>query len=82
MNNIIETLFDAFEPERQSPAEKEAVKAAEGILRQAEAKLTENELESLTNALLCIGSANCLESFTRGLRLGVQLTLEGQRPLD
>ena len=77
MDSIIETLFDLLDPELQSPAEKAAIHAVEETIQQVRAKLTEEEFESLSGALLDIGSANCLDCFARGLRLGMRLMLEG-----
>ena len=77
MESVIETLYKALEPERQSPAERAAIRAAESAVRQAEAKLTREEFENLWNALMDIGHADELGSFARGLRLGMCLVLEG-----
>ena len=77
MNNVIETLYEALTPDGQSPAEKAAIKAAENAVRQAEAKLTRQEFDSLWNALMDIGHADELDWFARGLRLGMRLMLEG-----
>ena len=73
MDSIIEILFDALEPERQSPKERAAIHAAEENLRQVKEKLTEEESESLAATFLDIGSINCQDSFARGLRLGMRL---------
>ena len=43
--------------------------------------LTREEFENLWSAVIDIGDADCLSSFTLGFRLGVQLTLEGLRPI-
>ena len=79
MDSIIEILFDALEPERQSPKERAAIHAAEENLRQVKEKLTEEESESLAATFLDIGSINCQDSFARGLRLGMRIMLEGFR---
>ena len=73
MDSIIEILFDALEPDRQSPKERAAIHAAEENLRQVKEKLTEEEFESLAATFLDIGSINCQDSFARGLRLGMRL---------
>ena len=39
--------------------------------------MTREEFENLWDALMDIGRANELESFARGLRLGMRLMLEG-----
>ena len=77
MDSIIETLFDASEPERRSPKGRAAMHAAEETLRQVKEKLTEEEFESLAATFLDIGSINCQDSFARGLRLGMRIMLEG-----
>ena len=77
MDSIIEILFDALEPDRQSPKERAAIHAAEENLRQVREKLTEKEFESLAATFLDIGSINCQDSFARGLRLGMRIMLEG-----
>ena len=69
MNDLIKTLYEALEPDRQSLAEKAAIKEAESAVQQAEAKLTREEFENLWDALMDIGRANELEIFARGLRL-------------
>ena len=60
----------------------EAKKALmEEAVRAVEKRLTREEFENLWSAVIDIGDADCLSSFTLGFRLGVQLTLEGLRPI-
>lgn len=81
MNPLIEKLFAAMDPTQPSEAEIQAVQAAKESIRAAEQRLTYDEFENLWNAIMDINSASDLDSFTLGFRLGVQLTLEGLRPI-
>lgn len=80
MNQLMETLFAAMGTTQQS-AEAQAVEAAKEAVRAAEQRLTYREFEDLWNAIMDIGSAGHQDSFTLGFRLGVQLMLEGLRPV-
>lgn len=81
MNQLMETLFAAMDTTQQSEAEAQAVEAAKEAVRAAEQRLTCKEFEDLWNAIMDIGFAGHQDSFTLGFRLGVQLTLEGLRPV-
>ena len=81
MSQLMETLFDLLDV-HQSEAEAQAVKAAKEAVQTAEQRLTHQEFEQLWNAIMDIGDASLLDSFTLGFRLGVQLTLEGLRPIS
>ncbi len=82
MSQLMETLFSLLEAPQQSNAEAEAVKAAEPAVLAAQQRLTDQEFDRLWDALMDIGDANLVNSFTLGFRLGVQLTLEGLRPIN
>lgn len=82
MNQLMETLFSAIGSSQQSEAEAQAVRAAKEAVQTAEQRLTHQEFEQLWNAIMDIGAASLLDSFTLGFRLGVQLTLEGLRPIS
>ena len=82
MNPLMETLFSVLEPSQQSEAEAQAVQAAKEAVQTAEQRLTHQEFDQLWNAVMDIGDASLLDSFTLGFRLGVQLTLEGLRPIS
>lgn len=82
MSQLMETLFAAMDTTQASEAEAQAVKAAKEAVRAAEQRLTYEEFESLWEALMDVGFAGHLDSFTLGFRLGVQLTLEGLRPIS
>lgn len=81
MNQLMETLFAAMDTTQPSEAEMRAVKAAKEAARAVEQRLTYDELENLWDAIMDIGLAGHQDSFTLGFRLGVQLTLEGLRPV-
>ena len=81
MNQLMETLFFSLDSQ-QSEAEKQAHKAAKEAVRAAEQRLTYDEFENLWDAIRGIERACDLDSFTLGFRLGVQLTLEGLRPIS
>ena len=80
MNSIIETLYSVF---GSYPLEEEtqAVQASKEAVRAAGQHLTYDEFENLWNAIGDIKDASDLGSFTLGFRLGVQLMLEGLRPI-
>lgn len=81
MNQLMEALFAAMDTTQQSETEAQAVEAAKEAVRAAEQRLTYKEFEDLWNAIMDIGFAGHQDSFTLGFRLGVQLTLEGLRPV-
>ena len=81
MNQLMNALFLALGADQQEE-EAKAVKAASSAVRAAQQRLTYEEFEALWNAIddICCGSD--LDSFTLGFRLGVQLMLEGLRPIS
>lgn len=83
MSEIMETLFTAlqFQSSTQQEAEARATQASKKALRTVQQKLTPEEFDALWNSITDIDSASNLDSFTQGFRLGVQLTLEGLRPV-
>ena len=74
MSSIIEKLFWSTQSTLQSEAEKRAMAAVERLVLPW---LTEAELDRLWAAVAEMEQADCLDSFTCGYRLGVQLTVEG-----
>ena len=82
MSQLMKTLFSTLELSGQQETERQAVKASKEAVRAAEKHLTYDEFENLWNAISNIEQASDLDSFTLGFRLGVQLTLEGLRPVD
>lgn len=81
MNQLMETLFASIGEGRRAEAGVQALQDSREAVRAAEQHLTYEEFDNLWNAIAGIGSAGCLDSFTLGFRLGVQLTLEGLRPI-
>lgn len=81
MNQLMETLFTLLDGPRME-AEAKAVRASKEAIRAAQQRLTYEEFEDLWDAISGIGCAGELDAFTLGFRLGVQLMLEGLRPLD
>lgn len=82
MSQLMETLFSTLDSVPPSKAERRAVEAAEGPIQAAQQRLSHEEFESLWHAISGIYNASELDSFTLGFRLGVQLTLEGLRPIS
>ena len=81
MSQLMENLFSLLGSPMASEAERRAVEESEDAVRAVEKRLTREEFENLWSAVIDIGDADCLSSFTLGFRLGVQLTLEGLRPI-
>ena len=81
MDQLMENLFSLLGSPMASEAERRAVEESEEAVRAVEKRLTREEFENLWSAVIDIGDADCLSSFTLGFRLGVQLTLEGLRPI-
>ena len=81
MSQLMENLFSLLGSPMASEAERRAVEESEEAVRAVEKRLTREEFENLWSAVIDIGDADCLSSFTLGFRLGVQLPLEGLRPI-
>lgn len=81
MSQLMKTLLCTLDS-KQLEGEAEAVKASKEAVRAAEKRLTYDEFENLWNAIADIERASEIDSFTLGFRLGVQLTLEGLRPIN
>ncbi len=81
MDQLMENLFSLLGSPMASEAERRAIEESEEAVRVVEKRLTREEFENLWSAVIDIGDADCLSSFTLGFRLGVQLTLEGLRPI-
>lgn len=80
MNQLIKTLFYAMDTDPQEE-EVQALKASKDAVRAAQQRLTYEEFEDLWNAIEGLTHASELDNFTLGFRLGVQLTLEGLKPI-
>ena len=81
MSQLMENLFSLLGSPMASEAERRAIEESEEAVRVVEKRLTREEFEHLWSAVIDRGDADCLSSFTLGFRLGVQLTLEGLRPI-
>lgn len=81
MSHLMNILYSVLDS-RQQEGEAQAVKAASEAVRAAEQRLTSEEFDDLWNAILDIDRASELDSFTLGFRLGVQLTMEGLKPIS
>lgn len=80
MSQLMKNLFELLDA-APLEAEARAVKASKDAVRAAERHLTYEEFENLWDAISAIERADELDSFTLGFRLGVQLTMEGLRPV-
>lgn len=80
MNQLMETLFNALAGpgtgERTAPCA-----AAKEVIQAAKHRLTYEEFEQLWDAFFDLEKNDDLNSFVLGFRLGVQLTIEGLRPI-
>ena len=81
MSQLIKNLFYLLDTE-QSESTTQAVDSKKEILQAAEQRLNHQEFDQLWDAIVAIEHASELDSFTLGFRLGVQLTLEGLRPIS
>ena len=81
MNQLMETLFDLLESSQASEMELRAVRKSEEIVQAVQERLTREEFEKFWDSAMEIGCTGQLDSFTMGFRLGVQLILEGLRPI-
>ena len=82
MSQLMKILFSVSELSGQMEAEAQAVKASAPAVQTAQERLTREEFDQLWNAILDIGQACDLDTFTLGFRMGVQLVLEGLRPIQ
>ena len=81
MGNLMKTLLYAMGTE-PLPEEVQAMAETKEAIRAAHQRLSYEEFEELWNAITNLERACDLDTFTLGFRLGVQMTLEGLRPLD
>ena len=81
MNQLMETLFGLLESSQASEMELRAVRKSEEIVQAVQERLTREEFEKFWDSAMEVGCANQLDSFTLGFRLGMQLTMEGLRPI-
>ncbi len=81
MNQLMETLFELLKSPASTQAEKQAMIESGEIMEAVRERLTIEEFDNFWRAAMAIEEAGYLDSFTSGFRLGVQLTLEGLRPV-
>lgn len=80
MDSIMKTLFSILGPQQQE-AEARAIHSTAEAFQTAEQRLTRDEFEKMWDAIIELNCACQLDDFTLGFRMGVQLTLEGLRPV-
>lgn len=81
MNKLMETLFELLDGPCSTEAERRAVKESEKAIQVVKERLTLEEFDALWRAAADIEAAGYLDSFVLGFRLGMQLTIEGLRPI-
>lgn len=81
MSQLMKTLFELLSSPNATEMERQAIRGSEKAVQAAEARLTREEFENFWDAVRSIENAGCLDSFALGFRLGVQLTMEGMRPI-
>ena len=81
MNELMETLFDLLEGPCTMEAERKAVRESEKAIQAVKERLTLEEFDALWKVATDIDNASYLDSFALGFRLGMQLTIEGLRPI-
>ena len=81
MNQLMETLFDLLNGPHSTEAERRAIRESEKAVQAVKNRLTLEEFDALWKATTDIDNAGYLDSFALGFRLGVQLTIEGLRPI-
>ena len=81
MNQLMENLFDLMEGPHSSEAERRAVRESERAVQAVRDRLTLEEFDALWKVVADIDNAGYLDSFVLGFRLGMQLTMEGLRPI-
>ena len=81
MAQLMETLFDLMNGPHSSEAERKAIRGSAKAVQAVKDRLTFEEFDALWKATTDIDNAGYLDSFALGFRLGVQLTIEGLRPI-
>ncbi len=81
MNNILKTLFDAFDSAIMTEEERNILREAKPVLNAAEKKLSVEEWDTLWSAAWRASGADSQNLFAIGFRLGMQLTLAGLEPV-
>ena len=81
MNELMETLFDLLDGPCSLEAERKAIRESEKAVQAVKNRLTFEEFDALWKAVADIDNAGYLDSFVLGFRLGMQLTMEGLKPI-
>ncbi len=81
MNQLMETLFDLLVGPYSSEEERRAVRESAKAVQAVKDRLTLEEFDALWRATTDIDNAGYLDSFKLGFRLGMQLTMEGLKPI-
>ena len=81
MSQLMETLFELLDSPKSMDAETRAIQVSETIVQAVQRRLTDEEFDRFWDSTMAVGYAGQLDSFTMGFRLGVQLTIEGRRPI-
>ena len=81
MSQLMETLFDLMNGPHSSEAERRAVRESAKAIQAVKDRLTLEEFDALWRATTDIDNAGYLDSFKLGFRLGMQLTMEGLKPI-
>ena len=82
MNELMETLFDLLDGPCSLEAERKAIRESEKAVQAVKNRLTFEEFDALWKAATDIDNAGYLDSFVLGFRLGMQLTMEGLKPIS
>ena len=77
MENLL-YLLDTPKSEAQIQAEQDGKEA----IRVAEQRLTRAEFDNLWSAIIDTMHSDEVKSFTLGFRLGIQLAIEGLKPIS
>lgn len=78
MNTIIDILYDALEPVKDTPGELRAIQA----LEQACQTLPEAERDQVWSTALHLCGESERVGFLRGIQAGLRLVVEGLGPAD
>lgn len=81
MNKLMETLFDLLDGPCSTEAERRAIRESREAVQAVKDRLTLEEFDNFWKAVMDIEASGYLDSFVLGFRLGMQLTIEGLRPI-
>ena len=78
MNSILDILYEALEPVKDTPGELKAIQD----LDQACQVLPEPERDKVWGAAMHLCGENDRSGFLRGIKAGIRLVVEGLGPAD